>query len=56
MDIDKVKEKVEGLRAQLKQLMDNANAIAGAIQFAESILADEAKEAQAAQPYENEVA
>ena len=54
MDVDKLKEKLEGLRVQLKQLLDNANAVAGAIQFGESILEDEDK-AQTAQADENEV-
>ena len=54
MDIEKVKEKLDGLRAQLKQLMDNANAVAGAIQFAEGIL-EEAKQ-PSAKADENEVA
>ena len=37
---EKLKEHIEKLRQQLSQLQANANAVAGALQFAEAILAE----------------
>ena len=43
MTKEKLKEKIEGLKKEFAQLQANANAISGAIQFAEQLLAEEEK-------------
>jgi prefoldin subunit 5 len=39
--LDSLKSKLDGLKAQLQQLQNNANAVAGAIQLVEQLIKEE---------------